>query len=118
MRTSDHLRYRPGGEFNIHIGARSDFPNQPVGVAQLFRGTLDDVRPFRRALTTEEAALVKDGSLAVATGAESLRVGFSTIWWAGCPGPGANRPRPGTRCGTACLRRPIPRPYAGRSARG
>ncbi|MFD3665015.1 exo-alpha-sialidase [Streptomyces sp. NPDC058659] len=70
----------PTGEFNIHIGARPDFPNQPAGVAQLFRGTLDDVRLFRRALTPDEATLVKDGSLAVATEDERLRLGFSTIW--------------------------------------
>ncbi|MER5308730.1 sialidase family protein [Streptomyces sp. NPDC002773] len=70
----------PAAEFNIHIGARPDFPNQPPGVAQLFRGTLDDVRLFRGALTPEEAALVKSGSLDVATEDERLRLGFSTIW--------------------------------------
>ncbi|MFI1659974.1 exo-alpha-sialidase [Streptomyces sp. NPDC020472] len=70
----------PAGEFNIHIGARPDFPNQPPGVAQLFRGTLDDVRLFNTALTDTEAADVKNGSLAVRNGEEKLRLGFSTIW--------------------------------------
>ncbi|MFD6344157.1 exo-alpha-sialidase [Streptomyces roseolus] len=70
----------PAGGFNIHVGARPDFPNQPAGVAQLFRGTLDDVRIFGRALTPDEAARVKNGSLDVATGDERLRLGFSTIW--------------------------------------
>ncbi|MGW8764354.1 exo-alpha-sialidase [Streptomyces sp. NPDC055815] len=70
----------PAGEFNIHIGARPDFPNQPPGVAQLFRGTLDDVRLFSTALTDAEAADVKNGSLAVRTGEEKLRLGFSTLW--------------------------------------
>ncbi|MGW4703503.1 exo-alpha-sialidase [Streptomyces sp. NPDC004285] len=70
----------PAGEFNIHIGARPDFPNQPPGVAQLFRGTLDDVRLFDTALTDAEAAEVKAGSLAVRTEAEKLRLGFSTLW--------------------------------------
>ncbi|MFF1511183.1 exo-alpha-sialidase [Streptomyces sp. NPDC058326] len=70
----------PGAEFNIHIGARPDFPNQPAGVAQLFRGTLDDVRLYGTALTAAEAAEVKAGSLAVATDKEKLRLGFTTIW--------------------------------------
>ncbi|MGW6965730.1 exo-alpha-sialidase [Streptomyces zaomyceticus] len=70
----------PAGEFNIHIGARPDFPNQPAGVAQLFRGTLDDVRLFGKALTPEEAAQVRGGSLGVATEDERLRLGFSTVW--------------------------------------
>ncbi|GGU94671.1 neuramidase [Streptomyces litmocidini] len=70
----------PAGEFNIHIGARPDFPNQPAGVSQLFRGTLDDVRLFRTALTEDEAAAVKNGSLDVAKDEEELRLGFSTIW--------------------------------------
>ncbi|MFF9476602.1 exo-alpha-sialidase [Streptomyces roseolus] len=70
----------PAGEFNIHVGARPDFPNQPAGVTQLFRGTLDDVRLFRGALTPEEAARVKNGALDVATDDERLRLGFSTIW--------------------------------------
>ncbi|MFE4306302.1 exo-alpha-sialidase [Streptomyces sp. NPDC056517] len=70
----------PGAEFNIHIGARPDFPNQPAGVAQLFRGTLDDVRLFGTALTDAEAAEVRAGSLAVANDKEKLRLGFSTIW--------------------------------------
>ncbi|MFD3336401.1 exo-alpha-sialidase [Streptomyces sp. NPDC058700] len=70
----------PAAQFNIHIGARPDFPNQPPGVTQLFRGTLDDVRLFRRALTPAEAALVKSGSLDVATADERLRLGFSTVW--------------------------------------
>ncbi|MFF0560038.1 exo-alpha-sialidase [Streptomyces sp. NPDC004266] len=70
----------PAGEFNIHIGARPDFPNQPPGVAQLFRGTLDDVRLFNTALTDAEAADVKNGSLAVRNGEEKLRLGFSTVW--------------------------------------
>ncbi|MFH8254135.1 exo-alpha-sialidase [Streptomyces roseolus] len=70
----------PAGGFNIHVGARPDFPNQPAGVAQLFRGTLDDVRIFGRALTPDEAARVKNGSLDVATRDERLRLGFSTIW--------------------------------------
>ncbi|MFC9705585.1 exo-alpha-sialidase [Streptomyces sp. NPDC056943] len=70
----------PGAEFNIHIGARPDFPNQPAGVAQLFRGTLDDVRLFGAALTESEAAEVRAGSLAVATDKERLRLGFTTIW--------------------------------------
>ncbi|MFC8764287.1 exo-alpha-sialidase [Streptomyces sp. NPDC057193] len=70
----------PAAQFNIHIGARPDFPNQPAGVAQLFRGTLDDVRLFRSALTPDEAARVKNGSLDVATEDERLRLGFSTIW--------------------------------------
>ncbi|MFJ5137826.1 exo-alpha-sialidase [Streptomyces sp. NPDC088707] len=70
----------PGGAFNIHIGARPDFPNQPPGVAQLFRGTLDDVRLFATALTEAEAAEVKAGSLTVRNSEERLRLGFSTIW--------------------------------------
>ncbi|MEU4104676.1 sialidase family protein [Streptomyces tanashiensis] len=70
----------PAGEFNIHIGARPDFPNQPAGVTQLYRGGLDDVRLFDTALTTDEAASVKTGSLDVATTNEKLRLGFSTIW--------------------------------------
>ncbi|MFC9794568.1 LamG domain-containing protein [Streptomyces sp. NPDC127584] len=70
----------PAGEFSIHIGARPDFPNQPPGVAQLFRGALDDVRLFGRALTPQEAALVKDGSLTVATDEERLRLGFTSLW--------------------------------------
>ncbi|MFI9292085.1 exo-alpha-sialidase [Streptomyces gardneri] len=70
----------PAAEFNIHIGARPDFPNQPAGVAELFRGTLDDVRLFGTALTETEAAAVKAGSLAVQTGEEKLRLGFTTIW--------------------------------------
>lgn len=55
-------------------------PTNAAGVAQLFRGTLDDVRLFQRALTPDEATLVRDGSLAVATEDERLRLGFSTIW--------------------------------------
>ncbi|MEU5920611.1 sialidase family protein [Streptomyces sp. NPDC047141] len=70
----------PAGEFNLHIGARPDFPNQPPGVAQLFRGTLDDVRLFDTALTDAEAAEVKAGSLAVRTDREKLRLGFTTLW--------------------------------------
>ncbi|MEU9292146.1 sialidase family protein [Streptomyces sp. NPDC048266] len=70
----------PAAQFNIHIGARPDFPNQPAGVAQLFRGTLDDVRLFRGALTPDEAARVKNGALDVATEDERLRLGFSAIW--------------------------------------
>ncbi|QES04391.1 sialidase [Streptomyces venezuelae] len=70
----------PAAEFNIHIGARPDFPNQPAGVAQLFHGTLDDVRLFRTALTDAEAARVKAGALDVATDREKLRLGFTTIW--------------------------------------
>ncbi|CAM5270613.1 exo-alpha-sialidase [Streptomyces tanashiensis] len=70
----------PAGEFNIHIGARPDFPNQPAGATQLYRGGLDDVRLFDTALTTDEAASVKTGSLDVATTNEKLRLGFSTIW--------------------------------------
>jgi sialidase-1 len=70
----------PAAQFNIHIGARPDFPNQPAGVAQLFRGTLDDVRLFQGALTPDEAARVKNGSLDVATEDERLRLGFSAIW--------------------------------------
>ncbi|MCY0923890.1 exo-alpha-sialidase [Streptomyces sp. H27-G5] len=69
----------PPGEFSIHVGARPDFPNQPVGVGELFNGGLDDVRIFRRALTAEEAARVKDGALDVANDKESVRLGFSTI---------------------------------------
>ncbi|MER7949550.1 sialidase family protein [Streptomyces sp. NPDC096079] len=78
--TASDRNLTPAGEFNIHIGARPDFPNQPPGVAQLFRGTLDDVRLFTTALTDAEAADVKNGSLAVRTGDEKLRLGFSTIW--------------------------------------
>ncbi|MFB7608254.1 exo-alpha-sialidase [Streptomyces gardneri] len=70
----------PAAEFNIHVGARPDFPNQPAGVAELFRGTLDDVRLFGTALTEAEAASVKAGSLEVAKDKERLRLGFSTIW--------------------------------------
>ncbi|MFE5941494.1 exo-alpha-sialidase [Streptomyces sp. NPDC056480] len=70
----------PVGPFNIHIGARPDFPSQPSGVTQLFRGTLDDVRLFGTALTDAEAAEVKAGSLAVRNSEEKLRLGFSTIW--------------------------------------
>ncbi|MGW1510680.1 exo-alpha-sialidase [Streptomyces sp. NPDC002394] len=70
----------PAAEFNVHIGARPDFPNQPAGAAQLFRGTLDDVRLFSTALTDTEAADVKAGSLAVRNSEEKLRLGFSSIW--------------------------------------
>ncbi|MFE7549539.1 exo-alpha-sialidase [Streptomyces gardneri] len=70
----------PAAEFNIHIGARPDFPNQPAGVAELFRGTLDDVRLYGTALTEAETASVKAGSLEVAKDKERLRLGFTTIW--------------------------------------
>ncbi|MFE5913932.1 exo-alpha-sialidase [Streptomyces wedmorensis] len=70
----------PDGQFNVHIGARPDFPNQPVGVGQLFHGTLDDVRLYGRALDPLEAGQVKNGSLEVAKADERLRLGFSTIW--------------------------------------
>ncbi|MEU6162827.1 sialidase family protein [Streptomyces tanashiensis] len=70
----------PTGEFNIHIGARPDFPNSAPGVTNFFLGTLDDVRLFRTALTPDEARAVKDGSLDVRNTEEKLRLGFSTIW--------------------------------------
>ncbi|MFJ5831655.1 LamG-like jellyroll fold domain-containing protein [Streptomyces sp. NPDC093089] len=69
----------PNGQFNVHIGARPDFPNQPVGVGQLFHGTLDDVRLYGRALDPLEAGRVKDGSLDAAEADERLRLGFSAI---------------------------------------
>lgn len=70
----------PTAQFNIHIGAQPDFPNQPAGVAQLFQGTLDDVRVFGRALTQDEELKVKNGALDVALDQERVRLGFSTIW--------------------------------------
>ncbi|MEU3693024.1 sialidase family protein [Streptomyces narbonensis] len=70
----------PAAEFNIHIGARPDFPNQPVGVGELFHGTLDDVRLFTTALTAEKAAEVRNGSHEVAKDEERLRLGFNSIW--------------------------------------
>ncbi|MYX16068.1 sialidase [Streptomyces sp. SID8374] len=70
----------PSAQFSVHIGARPDFPNQPAGVAELFRGGLDDVRIFGRALTAQEAAQVKGGALDVANEQERVRLGFSGIW--------------------------------------
>ncbi|MFI5530285.1 exo-alpha-sialidase [Kitasatospora sp. NPDC051853] len=70
----------PPAQFNIHIGARPDFPDEPVGVAGLFQGTLDDVRLFGRALGPAEAAAVRGGALDVANDQERVRLGFSTIW--------------------------------------
>ncbi|MFF5973555.1 exo-alpha-sialidase [Streptomyces sp. NPDC012769] len=70
----------PAKEFNVHIGARPDFPSQQAGVTQLFQGTLDDVRLYRKALTADEVLAVKNGALDVATDRERLRLGFSTIW--------------------------------------
>ncbi|MEU6881491.1 hypothetical protein [Streptomyces sp. NPDC046712] len=76
----DDTNLTPPGQFNIHVGARPDFPNQPAGVEDRFRGTLDDVRLCTTALTTDEAVAVKNGALDVATDKEKLRLGFSTIW--------------------------------------
>ncbi|MBW5484264.1 sialidase family protein [Streptomyces bambusae] len=70
----------PPGDFSIHVGARPDFPDQPVGVTELFNGGLDDVRIFGRGLTTDEATSVRGGALDVANDQERLRLGFSTIW--------------------------------------
>ncbi|MFF0216020.1 exo-alpha-sialidase [Streptomyces vinaceus] len=70
----------PAGEFTVHVGARPDFPNQPAGVTELFKGGLDDVRIFGRGLTAEEAGSVRGGSLDVAADQERLRLGFSSIW--------------------------------------
>ncbi|MFJ8013904.1 exo-alpha-sialidase [Streptomyces sp. NPDC096339] len=70
----------PSNEFSVHVGARPDFPNQPVGVAELFQGGLDDIRVFGRGLTAEEATSVRNGALNVANDQERLRLGFSTIW--------------------------------------
>lgn len=70
----------PPAEFSVHIGARPDFPNQPVGVTELFRGGLDDLRLFGRALTSQEASRVRSGALDVANEEERLRLGFSSIW--------------------------------------
>ncbi|WP_307669422.1 sialidase family protein [Streptomyces sp. V2I9] len=70
----------PPAEFSVHIGARPDFPNQPVGVTELFRGGLDDLRLFGRALTPQEASRVQSGALDVANEEERVRLGFSSIW--------------------------------------
>nr|WP_234311637.1 sialidase family protein [Streptomyces griseus] len=56
----------PTADFSVHIDARPDFPNQPAGVTELFRGGLDDLRVFGRALTAQEASRVKSGALDVA----------------------------------------------------
>ncbi|MFG2414285.1 sialidase family protein [Streptomyces goshikiensis] len=72
----------PPGQFNIHVGARPDFPNQATGVKELFNGGLDDVRLFGRALTRAESARVRAGATDiatdVATGQERLRLAFGT----------------------------------------
>ncbi|MFF8606967.1 exo-alpha-sialidase [Streptomyces sp. NPDC015346] len=70
----------PAGQFNVHIGARPDFPDQPVGVTRLFHGGLDDLRVFGRALSAAEAGRVKNGALDVAVDQERVRLGFTTIW--------------------------------------
>ncbi|MEW9512372.1 exo-alpha-sialidase [Streptomyces bacillaris] len=70
----------PPAEFSVHIGARPDFPNQPAGVTELFRGGLDDIRLFGRALTAQEASRVKGGALDVANEEERVRLGFSGMW--------------------------------------
>ncbi|MET9928742.1 MULTISPECIES: sialidase family protein [unclassified Streptomyces] len=70
----------PSAQFSVHIGARPDFPNQPAGVSELFRGGLDDVRIYGRGLTAQEAARVKGGALDVANEEERVRLGFSSIW--------------------------------------
>ncbi|WP_241845922.1 sialidase family protein [Streptomyces sp. MJM1172] len=68
----------PPGQFNIHVGARPDFPNQATGVKELFNGGLDDVRLFGRALTRAESAKVRAGATDVATDQERLRLAFET----------------------------------------
>lgn len=70
----------PSAQFSVHIGARPDFPNQPAGVSELFRGGLDDVRIYGRGLTAQEATRVKGGALDVANEEERVRLGFSSIW--------------------------------------
>ncbi|MFE1334318.1 exo-alpha-sialidase [Streptomyces microflavus] len=70
----------PPAEFSVHIGARPDFPNQPAGVTELFRGGLDDIRIYGRGLTAQEAARVRGGALDVANEEERVRLGFSSIW--------------------------------------
>ncbi|WP_234445490.1 sialidase family protein [Streptomyces sp. NRRL F-2202] len=69
----------PTADFSVHIGARPDFPNQPAGVTELFRGGLDDLRIFGRALTAQEASRVKSGALDVANEEERMRLGFSSM---------------------------------------
>ncbi|EDX22338.1 neuraminidase [Streptomyces sp. Mg1] len=68
----------PPGQFNIHVGARPDFPNQATGVKELFNGGLDDIRLFGRALTRAESAKVRAGATDVATDQERLRLAFET----------------------------------------
>ncbi|MER7763444.1 sialidase family protein [Streptomyces sp. NPDC097619] len=67
----------PTGQFTIHIGARPDFPNQSAGVNQLFRGGLDDVRLFGKALTEAQVRDIKAGTLDVAGDLQHLRLGFT-----------------------------------------
>ncbi|MET9377380.1 sialidase family protein [Streptomyces sp. NPDC002992] len=78
--TADAGSVTPAGEFNVHIGARPDFPNQAAGVKALFRGGLDDVRLYTTALSSAQALAVKNGALDVATADEQVVLGFSTLW--------------------------------------
>ncbi|MER8072127.1 sialidase family protein [Streptomyces sp. NPDC094034] len=70
----------PSGPFSVYVGARPDFPDQPVGITQLFKGGLDDVRVFGRGLTADETAQVRGGALDVANNEERVRLAFSSLW--------------------------------------
>ncbi|MFF8604758.1 exo-alpha-sialidase [Streptomyces sp. NPDC015346] len=62
-----------GGFPTLHIGARSD------GLEH-FRGDLDEVRFFAKALTAEEAVNAGNSAPDVAPEAERLRLGFTSLW--------------------------------------
>jgi len=63
----------PDGPFEMYVAARPD------GLEH-YRGALDDVRIYNKALTPEEAEAVRNGSLTAAEANERLRLGFTTIW--------------------------------------
>lgn len=70
----------PPGQFTVHVGARPDFPNQPTGPKELFRGALDDIRLFGGGLSKADTDGIRDGAIDIANAQERLRLGFSTIW--------------------------------------
>jgi sialidase-1 len=62
----------PSGAFAIHLGARPDY-------AEHFRGGMDDVRIYGRALSETEVDRVRGGATDV-TEEERVRLAFTTIW--------------------------------------